>query len=85
MRSRRHLIALASVGALGLPACGTLGPTPGAGFTLPMADGTPLFVRRWLAVSGTPKGVVQIIHGAAEHSARYDRFARHLNRDGWLV
>lgn len=85
MRSRRHLIALASVGALGLPACGTLGPTPGAGFTLPMADGTPLFVRRWLAVSGTPKGVVQIIHGAAEHSARYDRFARHLNLDGWLV
>lgn len=85
MRSRRHLIALASVGALGLPACGTLGPTPEASFTLPMADGTPLFVRRWLAVSGSPKGVVQIIHGAAEHSARYDRFARHLNRDGWLV
>jgi alpha-beta hydrolase superfamily lysophospholipase len=85
MKSRRHLIALASVGALGLPACGTLGPTPEPSFTLPMADGTPLFVRRWLAVSGTPKGVVQIIHGAAEHSARYDRFARHLNRDGWLV
>lgn len=85
MRSRRHLIALASVGALGLPACGTLGPSAEPSFTLPMADGTPLFVRRWLAVSGTPKGVVQVIHGAAEHSARYDRFARHLNRDGWLV
>ena len=82
---RHHLIALASLGALGLPGCGTLGPAPAPTFTLPMADGTPLFVRRWLAVSGTPKGVVQVIHGAAEHSARYDRFAKHLNREGWLV
>lgn len=82
---RHHLIALASLGALGLPGCGTLGPAPAPTFTLPMADGTPLFVRRWLAVSGTPKGVVQLIHGAAEHSARYDRFAKHLNREGWLV
>lgn len=82
---RQHLIALASLGALGLPGCGTLGPAPAPTFTLPMADGTPLFVRRWLAVSGTPKGVVQVIHGAAEHSARYDRFAKHLNREGWLV
>jgi alpha-beta hydrolase superfamily lysophospholipase len=85
MRSRRHLIALASLGVLGLPGCGSIGTAPSPTFTLPMSDGTPLFVRRWLAVSGTPKGVVQVIHGAAEHSARYDRFAKALNRDGWLV
>jgi alpha-beta hydrolase superfamily lysophospholipase len=85
MRSRRHLIALASVSALGLPGCATVGAPAEPTFTLPMADGTPLFVRRWLAVSGRPKGVVQVIHGAAEHSARYDRVAKHLNRDGWLV
>ena len=88
MRMRRHLLALASTASLAslvLPGCSTMGATPSPTFTLPMADGTPLFVRRWLAVQGQPKGVVQIIHGAAEHSARYDRFARHLNRDGWLV
>lgn len=84
-RSRRHLIALASLGALGLPGCASLGFRPSPTFTLDMSDGTKLFVRRWLAVEGTPKGVVQVIHGAAEHSARYDRFAQHLNQAGWLV
>lgn len=85
MRTRRHLIAWASLGALGLPGCGSMSPPASPTFTLPMSDGTPLFVRRWLAVNGTPKGVVQVIHGAAEHSARYDRYARRLNADGWLV
>ncbi|MBX3619611.1 MAG: alpha/beta hydrolase [Rhizobacter sp.] len=84
-RSRRHLIALASLGALGLPGCASMGFRPAPTFTLDTSDGTKLFVRRWLAVEGTPKGVVQIIHGAAEHSGRYDRFARHLNQAGWLV
>jgi len=60
---------------------GALSPT----FTLGLSDGNRLFVRRWLAVSGTPQGVVQIVHGSAEHSGRYDRLARHLNREGWLV
>lgn len=85
MRSRRHLLALASLGAVGLPGCGTTGAAHAPSFTLDMADGTPLFVRRWLAARGKPKGVVQVIHGAAEHSARYDRLAQALNRDGWLV
>ena len=32
-----------------------------------------------------PKGVVQIIHGMAEHSARYTKFAKFLNANGYLV
>jgi alpha-beta hydrolase superfamily lysophospholipase len=32
-----------------------------------------------------PRGVVQISHGLAEHSARYDRFARALNDAGYTV
>ncbi len=32
-----------------------------------------------------PRGVVQVAHGLAEHSARYDRFARALNDAGYAV
>jgi alpha-beta hydrolase superfamily lysophospholipase len=32
-----------------------------------------------------PRGVVQVAHGLAEHSARYDRFARALNVAGYTV
>lgn len=32
-----------------------------------------------------PRGVVQVAHGLAEHSARYDRFARALNDAGYTV
>jgi alpha-beta hydrolase superfamily lysophospholipase len=32
-----------------------------------------------------PRGVVQVAHGLAEHSARYDRFARALNAAGYTV
>lgn len=32
-----------------------------------------------------PKAIIQIIHGIAEHVARYDHFARYLNQLGYLV
>lgn len=32
-----------------------------------------------------PRGMVQVAHGLAEHSARYDRFARALNDAGYTV
>jgi alpha-beta hydrolase superfamily lysophospholipase len=32
-----------------------------------------------------PRGVVQVAHGLAEHSARYDRFAHALNDAGYTV
>lgn len=34
---------------------------------------------------GEPKAIVQIIHGIAEHVARYEDFARYLNAQGYLV
>ena len=39
---------------------------------------------RW-APEGTPKAVVQIVHGIAEYALRYDAFARYLNSLGVLV
>ena len=32
-----------------------------------------------------PKGVVQIVHGMAEHARRYDDFALFLNKNGYIV
>lgn len=47
-------------------------------------DGSPLFVRTWLP-EGEAKGVVQLAHGMAEHSGRYERFARALTDAGYAV
>ena len=33
----------------------------------------------------TPKGIVQIVHGMAEHARRYDDFAKFLNGNGFIV
>lgn len=53
--------------------------------TLPSPqDGVPLFVRTWLP-EGAAKGIVQLAHGMAEHSARYERFARALTEAGYAV
>jgi alpha-beta hydrolase superfamily lysophospholipase len=48
------------------------------------SDGARLYVRRWVP-AGEPLGVVHIVHGMAEHSLRYDRFARHLIGEGFEV
>ena len=34
---------------------------------------------------GQVRGVVQIVHGIAEHMGRYDHFARYLNAHGYAV
>ena len=39
---------------------------------------------RWTP-EGTICGVVQIVHGIAEHVERYDAFAEFLNEKGYLV
>ena len=46
--------------------------------------GIQLHGYRW-EPEGTPKAVVQIIHGIAEHVERYDHFARYLTGLGYLV
>jgi len=47
-------------------------------------DGVRLRLRRW-APAGPPRAIVQIAHGLAEHSGRYDRFARALAAAGFAV
>ncbi|USG62740.1 lysophospholipase [Sneathiella marina] len=48
------------------------------------ADGLNIHTNYWLPAAA-PKAVIQIAHGMAEHSARYDRFARRLNAEGFAV
>jgi alpha-beta hydrolase superfamily lysophospholipase len=47
-------------------------------------DETKLFVRRWTPRS-SPKAVVYIVHGMAEHSERYERAALRLSEAGYEV
>jgi alpha-beta hydrolase superfamily lysophospholipase len=52
-------------------------------FTSP-SDGTALATYAWDDVTD-PVGVVQVAHGLAEHSSRYDRLAQALNAAGYAV
>lgn len=49
------------------------------------ADGTGVVRYSWEPAGGTPRAVVQIAHGAAEHALRYDRFAQFLTGHGYAV
>ena len=54
-------------------------------FTFRSGNGkTDIYVRRFLPECA-PKGIVQIAHGIAEHSARYDGFASFLADNGFVV
>ena len=50
-------------------------------------DGAKIFVRRWQQEpgAGKPVAIVQIVHGMAEHSLRYSRFAKALCSKGFEV
>jgi alpha-beta hydrolase superfamily lysophospholipase len=51
-------------------------------------DGVRLFCRRWMpddTVFPVPRGVVQIVHGMAEHSLRYEYVASRLCASGFEV
>ena len=52
--------------------------------SLRAVDGTEIHYRYW-AAAASPWAVVQIVHGAAEHSGRYDRFAKALVSAGYAV
>lgn len=49
------------------------------------ADGLELATWTWDDVDGAPRGVVHLVHGLAEHTDRYDRFARALVAAGFVV
>jgi len=48
-------------------------------------DGTDIHYRRWVSAGAAPKAVLQIVHGAAEHASRYDRFAQAAVASGYAV
>lgn len=55
-------------------------------FTFPPSDGQHVcYAYLWQPGQEKPRGVVQIVHGVAEHMGRYDRFARFLTEHGWAV
>jgi alpha-beta hydrolase superfamily lysophospholipase len=63
-----------------------LQPMQDTTFTFTDPDGFKVFVRKWVPPPGVqPRAVVQIAHGAAEHSLRYERPAKLLNRAGYVV
>ena len=52
-------------------------------FSFPSCDGIhTVHAREWIP-EGTPRGVVQIVHGVAEHIGRYDPAARFLASHGY--
>ena len=53
-------------------------------FTMSGVDGLPIHINYWPG-SKKPKAVVQIVHGMAEHSARYAEFAAALNEFSYAV
>ncbi len=52
--------------------------------TIPRPDGHAVFTRVWRGET-TPRAAVQIVHGLAEHSARYARLADALTAAGYAV
>jgi len=54
-------------------------------FKLTTVDNQILNVVLWDDVIKTPKAVVQLIHGSAEHIYRYDQFAQFLNKQGIIM
>jgi alpha-beta hydrolase superfamily lysophospholipase len=76
------LLALIACGACGTNKMATLEP----GISKQAAaDATQLAVYRWPVAPASTRAVVMIVHGASEHAARYDRFARFLNENGYAV
>lgn len=58
---------------------------PCSTFTFVDAEGWEIFARRWQSADCPPKAAVQIVHGVADHSGRYERFAHVLNAAGYVV
>ncbi len=55
-------------------------------FKMTSNDGVPLHVYSWpVKEKGKIKGVVQIVHGMAEHGKRYEHFAHILVNSGYAV
>jgi alpha-beta hydrolase superfamily lysophospholipase len=53
-------------------------------FSHTASDGKVLFVHKWLP-SGAPKAILLVVHGMAEHAARYERLTVAMASSGWAV
>src|ERR1700720_3875599 len=83
----RLAFAGAAILAATLSGCANVGTTPAANSqwrSFRASDGAEIHYRYW-AGPASPGAVVQIVHGAAEHSGRYDRFANALVSEGYAV
>lgn len=55
-------------------------------FTFPSSSGLcQIHARQWVPDKEPYVGIVQLVHGMAEHIGRYDDFARFLNSHGYVV
>lgn len=54
-------------------------------FTFKSEDGLDIFVYKWEPEEIEIKGIVQISHGMAETAKRYERFAKTLTDNGYIV
>lgn len=55
-------------------------------FFMKMSDGIEISVNRWLPDNEEDiKGIIQLHHGLAEHSMRYDRLGSVLAENGWIL
>lgn len=55
-------------------------------FTFKASDGQEIFVNRWEPDEGAPvRALIHIVHGMAEHGARYARLAERLTSAGYAV
>ncbi|MFS0824456.1 alpha/beta hydrolase [Bacillus sp. 1P02SD] len=54
-------------------------------FTFLSEDGVTIYCKKWESSDVTPKGIVQLAHGMAEHIERYDLFAKSLTKEGYIV
>ena len=81
--NRRDVMFVFAAGAA-LGGCATPGAPAADWQQFGAADGTTIHYRRWLP-AGSPKAVIQVVHGAAEHASRYDRFARAAVASGYAV
>jgi len=51
--------------------------------TIQSFDGKQIHIHEWTTES--PRAIIQIVHGMAEHAARYEKFAKYLNDHGFFV
>src|SRR4051812_45228027 len=83
-KSQRWLRSASVSAVLYLAGCATMstGESQWKSFRAP--DGVDVQYEQW-AGPASPKAAVHIVHGAAEHGARYDRFAKALVSQGYVV